>query len=59
MKTVTWELIKERVKKRKGWVALGNTLIISGFLSFSNHPDWGVWCSIIGFIISVIALVKK
>tara|TARA_Y100001933_G_C18959515_1_gene547502 strand:+ start:754 stop:930 length:177 start_codon:yes stop_codon:yes gene_type:complete len=57
--TISLEKIKERVKKRKGWVALGNTLFITGFLSFSNHPNWGIWCSAIGFIITLIALLKK
>lgn len=51
--------IKTNARKRKGWIALGNTLIITGFLSFSNHPNWGAWCSAIGFIISATALLKK
>lgn len=59
MKTISWTSIKERVKKRKGWIAVGNTLFISGFLSFSNHPDWGVWCSAIGFVITIVCLLKK
>ena len=59
MQTISWEKIKEIVKKRKGWVDLGNTLFITGFLSFNNHPNWGVWCSAIGFIITLIALLKK
>lgn len=59
MNTISWKIIKERAKKRKGWIALGNTLFITGFLSFSNHPDWGVWCSAIGFVITLIALFKK
>ena len=59
MKTISWTLLKERVKKRKGWIALGNTLIISGFLNFSNHPDWGIWCSVIGLVITGVSLLKK
>jgi hypothetical protein len=59
MKMISWTLLKERIKKRKAWVALGNTLIISGFLSFSNHPDWGVWCSVLGFVITSVSLLKK
>lgn len=58
MKTISWELIKKRVKKRKVWIAIGNTLFITGFLSFSNHPDWGIWCSVIGFVITAISLLK-
>ena len=56
---ITWETLKINVKKRKGWIAFGNTLLITGFFSFSNHPDWGVWVSIIGFAISVFSLLKK
>lgn len=59
MKTISWTRFKERAKKRKGWIALGNTLLISGFVSFSNHPDWGVWCSAIGLLITLIAFSKK
>lgn len=56
---LSWKILEERFKKRKGWIAFGNTLIISGFVSFSNHPDWGVWCSVIGFIITGVSLFKK
>lgn len=51
--------IKINFGKRKGWITSGSTLIIAGFVSFSNHPDWGVWCSILGFTITAIALLKK
>lgn len=59
MSTISWKTIKERAKKRKIWVAFGNTLFITGFLSFSNHPDWGIWCSAIGLVITLITLLKK
>ena len=26
------------------------TFIITGFTSFSNHPNWGYWWSAIGFV---------
>ncbi|MHA7056476.1 hypothetical protein ACWGOQ_0004610 [Aquimarina sp. M1] len=59
MSIISRQMIKENVKKRKGWIAVGNTLIISGFLSFSSHPDWGIWCSAIGFVITLASLLKK
>jgi hypothetical protein len=59
MKTISWELIKKKVKKRKGWIALGNTLFITGFLSFNNHPDWGVWCSVIGLMVALVSILNK
>ncbi|MDO1501914.1 hypothetical protein Q2T40_17405 [Winogradskyella maritima] len=58
MKATSWKTIKERAKKRKIWIAFGNTLFIAGFLSFSNHPDWGIWCSAVGFVITAVSLVK-
>jgi hypothetical protein len=59
MKTISWISIKKKIKKRKGWIAIGNTLFITGILSFSNHPDWGAWCSTIGFLITSVSLLKK
>lgn len=49
----------ERVKKRKRWVVFGSTVFISGFVSFSNHPVWGIWSSVIGLIIALASIIKE
>ncbi|MHA7059627.1 hypothetical protein ACWGOQ_0020540 [Aquimarina sp. M1] len=59
MITVSWSTVKKNFKKRKGWITTGNTLFFSGILSFSNHPDWGIWCAAIGFLITAVSLLKK
>jgi len=51
--------IKANFKKRMGWIALGNTMIISGFVSFSNHPDWGYWWAACGAVILIITILIK
>lgn len=48
-----------KFKKSKCWMILGNTLIIAGFTSFSNHPDWGIYCSVLGALITLTAFIKK
>ena len=53
------ELIKRNFKKRIGWISLGNTMIISGFVSFSNHPEWGYWWAACGAVILIMASLIK
>ncbi len=45
--------VKKNTRQRPGWTVVGISLLIVGFTSFSNHPDWGVWVSVLGFAILI------
>lgn len=44
-------------KRQRGLITIAITIIITGFISFSNHPHWGYWWSGFGVLLLLYALI--